>query len=269
MSSHWLIEWLTAAQSGIDSRRMPHFELSPAEARQIAGYMATLPAPELPAVTVESDLDAARMRGAELLQTVGCLACHLVNGNGTGGLWSGGRLDGVGGKRSLRWLDQWLRDPGSLNRDHKMPVMPLTDPERRDMALFLSTLKGTVEQRPEASLDDNDIAAGRKLVTELRCAACHEFPEAHHSWKPAGTLRGPQFDEEPGCIAPERSVRLGQPRYVLADEDRQALVAFLASGGRLSGANRSKRADCGSNEPAALVVMSGMAARGSRMSSAN
>ncbi|MCH8830774.1 MAG: c-type cytochrome, partial [Planctomycetes bacterium] len=134
--------------------------------------------------------------GEVLVRSVGCLACHTLDKQGNAGPYAGGDLSSVGKKRSAVWLYQWLLDPKKLNAEHRMPVFKLTKQERREIAVFLSSVRSD-ESKPKRTAsvskrtgtksaprsltvaalqktkDATFIARGRKLVEQSRCAACH------------------------------------------------------------------------------------------------
>ncbi len=96
-------------------------------------------------------------RGQEIVESVGCLACH-INGN-EGRLEAGPRrtfgqpLQNIGGKTSYEWLFDWVRDPKHFSPDTYMPDMRLTDREVADVAAYLVGLDGPAGAEPRASYD--------------------------------------------------------------------------------------------------------------------
>jgi nitric oxide reductase subunit C len=70
-----------------------------------------------------------------------CKACHSIAGEGGKMADKGGPLDGVGAKRDAAWLRGYLKDPKSQIPDAKMPKLPLTDQQLKDLVAYLLTLK--------------------------------------------------------------------------------------------------------------------------------
>ncbi len=87
--------------------------------------------------------------GLEVIERVGCAACHTVPGVG----WPRGRagptLEGFGSTTLIAGrlpnqpdvLIQWLIDAPSLSPETGMPAMPITDAEARDIAAYLYQLR--------------------------------------------------------------------------------------------------------------------------------
>ena len=101
-------------------------------------------------------------RGQEIVEAVGCLACHIREGEGR--LEAGPRrtfgqpLQNIGGKTTVEWLFDWVRDPKHFSPDTYMPDMRLTDREVADVAVYLSGLKGPDGVSAQATYDDAYVA---------------------------------------------------------------------------------------------------------------
>ena len=65
----------------------------------------------------------------------------------------------------------------SAPRSHRMPVFPLSDQQRFDLAAFLASRTDSRAAPPKdspAGIDRKELRAfGKRLVTKLGCAACH------------------------------------------------------------------------------------------------
>lgn len=88
-------------------------------------------------------------RGLEVIERVGCAACHLIPGIAWPKGTVGGDLEGFA-RRSLiagrlpnqpDTLVTWLQDPSALSPETGMPPMPLSPDEARDVAAYLYTLQ--------------------------------------------------------------------------------------------------------------------------------
>ena len=100
--------------------------------------------------------DAAR--GQEIVESVGCLGCHINDGMDR--LEAGPRrtfgqpLQNISNKTSYEWLYDWVRDPKHFSPDTYMPDMRLTDPEVADVATYLMTLIGPDGQPAGVTYDE-------------------------------------------------------------------------------------------------------------------
>ncbi len=104
--------------------------------------------------------DAAR--GQQVLEAVGCLACHVTGEEGR--LEAGPRrtfgqpLQNIGNKTTFEWLFDWVRDPRHFSAETYMPDLRLSDQEVSDVAAFLETLVGPEGQGSRGTYTDADVA---------------------------------------------------------------------------------------------------------------
>lgn len=240
VSEEWLQKWLSdqgREQTAIQ-RRMPAYGLSPDEAKAVTAYL--LPAPtdkkspakpeatEKPTGKKPKDPPSAGT-GERLFLTLGCLACHQVNELGESGLFGGGDLSQVAAKRPPAFFSAWLAEPAKLNLDHRMPVFDLSSDERSSLSLYLGSLGAAAKSTHQETHPAGLIAAGRKLVSNHRCANCHTFakdPElaATASVKPLSETS----DWSKSCAANAASSRahLG---YSLTTDDQKALQDYFTA----------------------------------------
>ena len=150
------------------------------------------------------------LEGQRLVESVGCLACH-VSGNetrtGAGPRRTFGQaLQNIGNKTSYEWLFDWVRNPAHFSSDTYMPNLRLTEGEAADVAAYLMTLTGNggVEavadydqgyrddvlldylkavvptEEAEAtvaalSLDERTVELGRRVIQRYGCFSCHDI----------------------------------------------------------------------------------------------
>jgi mono/diheme cytochrome c family protein len=149
-------------------------------------------------------------RGQELVESVGCLACHITEDQNR--LAAGTRrtfgqpLQNIGNKTSYEWLFDWVRDPKHFSSETYMPDLRLTNREAADIATYLTTLTGPEGRGAEATYDDAEITAvlldyvrsilptaeaeelvggmslneqrldlGQRVVGRYGCFSCHEI----------------------------------------------------------------------------------------------
>jgi mono/diheme cytochrome c family protein len=130
-------------------RRMPKFNLNPAEIRSISDYiLSAYQAPGLDAQSVDPHAlgpDAAS-RGKELFYAkYGCNACHIADYKKDKG-YIGPALAGVGNRLTPAWMYKWLKEPNTLRPGTQMPNFSLKDDEALDLTAFLTTLKQTQQK---------------------------------------------------------------------------------------------------------------------------
>ncbi len=223
------VDWLRAhlsppvAQEAAGSRLMPAMALNDDERTILVSILAQQAGPALERVS--ADADSAR-NGEVIFKAVGCLACHSHGDAGKAPLLGGGDLTKLAKKRSRDWVAHWLQDPKSLNADHRMPIVKLTDAERLDLACFLGG-----EALPDVPKNAN-LDAGHALFVSAKCAACHRVSgdkSGETLQLAARSLQASGLNWQLSCT--EAPVDLGKkrPSYSLTPEDRAAVRAFVES----------------------------------------
>lgn len=149
-------------------------------------------------------------RGLEVVESVGCLGCHINTDEGR--LEAGPRrtfgqpLQNIGSKTTYEWLFDWVRDPMHFSPDTYMPDMRLTDGEVADVAAYLTSLNGPAGREAEAtyepalvadtltdyyrsvvptaeaeatvaamSFDEQQRELGRRAIARYGCYGCHNI----------------------------------------------------------------------------------------------
>ncbi|RMF91397.1 MAG: hypothetical protein D6736_05295, partial [Nitrospinota bacterium] len=110
--------------------------------------------------------------GKAIFESIGCLGCHAINGKG--GTF-GPDLGQVGSKVNAQWLFNWIKDPRRYDSHTKMPRLPLTDAQIRDVVAYLTSL-GTPSEDPalvKRLQDPALIAQGKGLIEKYGCFGCH------------------------------------------------------------------------------------------------
>jgi mono/diheme cytochrome c family protein len=127
-------------------RRMPKFNLSPAENKTISDYL--LVAHQAPGIDSQAlDVHAlnadAAVRGKELFYTrYACQSCHIADYKKDKG-YIGPPLTAVGNRRPAVWIYKWLKDPLAVAPGTLMPNPNLNDHDAQDLTAFLMTLKAS------------------------------------------------------------------------------------------------------------------------------
>jgi mono/diheme cytochrome c family protein len=156
-------------QHGNLPNRMPHPHAMAEEVKLMVAYLLTLPEPAagfrvsphehgaLPASSPAGDFIPASIgessrAGQKLYLEMGCAACHSIGG--VGGQF-GTKLDGIGARRSRRWIVGHITNPqlhteqfpGEHAGETGMPATSATQEQIEQIADYLMTLAG------EASVD--------------------------------------------------------------------------------------------------------------------
>lgn len=250
LSADWLGQWLgdKGQEEFSIRRRMPAYGFSAGEAEAITAYLfANQPAQGRPEKPAKAALPQTKKKvsgkppaskppdppaaaaGERLALTLGCLACHQVNGLGESGLFGGGDLSTIAAKRPAGFFSAWLAEPAKLNPDHRMPVFDLGLDERASLSLYLASLgpfkKPVREDKPDASL----VAVGRKLVATHRCANCHSLPKDPELAAAATATRlSDKSDWHKSCAA---GLEPGKAHvgYSLTKDDQKALQEYFSA----------------------------------------
>ncbi|MGE0759378.1 MAG: c-type cytochrome, partial [Pirellulaceae bacterium] len=239
------------------SRRMPYWQLKKPEIEAITAYLfaKSLPTVSL-AARAPKDMGPARPKskanrkkksdestdppqtpreaGRELVHTVGCLACHRIDGIGSRGLYDGGDLSEIARKRPRDFFVRWLAAPASMNAQHRMPLFELNEDEQRQIGAYLAEL-GTppANARGGATTPAELIQDGERLFAAQRCGACHVGPSAGAvagtpSEAPARTRLSAESNWTRSCAGDAPSALPGQPSYRLGDADQQAIQGYVS-----------------------------------------
>lgn len=155
-STEWIKNWIWSPFSFNPKSRMPHFFDQPnnanpefkkkniAEVNAIAEYIIST-AKEYKPFTRYAGGNAES--GKALIETVGCVGCHMVSGIDDKwnevGQRKGPFLVNLGSKVSPDWLVSWLKQPNHYDPTTIMPSFRLTDKEANDIAAFLLASKNT------------------------------------------------------------------------------------------------------------------------------
>jgi len=229
LSADWLVQWLQNPARSRPHARMPAFGFSTDEAHSIAGFLRSQSATLTEAVPTVIDRAAAARRGELLFRSTGCLACHTTGDLGVDSPFSGGDLTDVGKRRSEAWLWGWLKEPARLNRAHRMPVFALSDDERRDLTTYLAGTSQPERASAPAKEGEERIRAGRVLVEQARCNACHRDEDTQKPSEKISRLDHPVADWSRACSESESDRKAFRPGYSLPEADRLALRAAIAS----------------------------------------
>ncbi len=179
-SREWIYAWLKDPQAYAATATMPNFKLSDDDARDMSAFlMANSTSLPGDTVTLSAKVASDPAGGASLYGESFCSSCHAVQ-NAAGNLVGGDvgpELTRVGSKVKPEWLQAWLRNPRVYHSETAMPHYRLSDPQ-------VATLTGFLLAKSDSDLLANvhleaatpeQIAHGKRLVSDYGCASCHEI----------------------------------------------------------------------------------------------
>ncbi|MBS0205896.1 MAG: hypothetical protein JSS49_23595 [Planctomycetes bacterium] len=235
----WLVEKLMAGNDAPApaNSRMPHFGFDRSDAEAIVATLLSRSAPaELKPAPKGKDSERAKdlAAGQTLVRSLGCLACHTWNSLGEATPYGGGSLDELSTRRSADWLNTWLTDPARLNPRHRMPVFGLSDKERAQIVLALSSPSKLITSEKPLAADAQTLARGVRLIEASRCGQCHELPGTGLKSQPVVSLASIKPNWNRSCLHSSDRTS-GRPVFPqVASKEIQAFVASLQSGGGLT-----------------------------------
>ncbi len=176
----WIYAWLKDPLAYASTATMPNFKLTDDDARDISAFLiansTTLPGSS---VTLSAKPSSDPAAGASLYGESFCASCHAVQnaaGNMVGGN-VGPELTKVGSKVKPEWLQAWLQNPRNYDAETAMPHYRFNDGQVATLSAFLlaksdSDLLANIHL--EAATPEQ-IAHGKRLVSDYGCASCHEI----------------------------------------------------------------------------------------------
>ncbi|MCP4170022.1 MAG: c-type cytochrome [Fuerstiella sp.] len=239
-SKETLVQRLMNPRTVVANSHMPDFRLSRSEATSAAAFLLSISkdAQKQNGIKLKEDDVAA---GTKLLNSRGCAACHRLADGPDGGVplaepYEGPDLVKVGQRRTPEWIDRWLKDPASLNIDHRMPVFALSNDERRQLVAVLTGNAPAVQSETSLTNDGaaEQIAAGKKLVTSANCAGCHTIPGLKSSSATPLTERSTRQDAD-HCVrshdtdAPNQRQGQRLPFFPMTDNKADAVLHWFST----------------------------------------
>jgi sulfur oxidation c-type cytochrome SoxX len=174
-SRQWLKTQIQNPKSHDPQTAMPAFnKLSDQQVSDLVDYMETLSTKSLPSDTStpsspspSSSLSASAKQGRQLFGKVGCLGCHMVNGQG-GNI--GPNLSNIANAgHSRQWLKTQIQNPKSHDPQTAMPAFnKLSDQQVNDLVDYMETLSTTSKPSQESGQQ-----RGKKLFETIGCRECH------------------------------------------------------------------------------------------------
>jgi cytochrome c553 len=228
----WLEAFLLDPSGSYPGATMPALlqGKSPSDARAVLQYISSLK--QSASTQLKSSMHVNPARGAEIFHSVGCVACHaprpdFVTLDGARSFQNPSNesvpLPDLRKKTNLTVLADFLLNPLKTSPAGRMPKIALSKDDAVDIAGYLMAFEfsdgrlsppiAPVQTAPDL------VERGRILVTEARCAACHELPkEVAASLVPLKNVSG-------GCLKEQPNE--GVPDFHLSASQRESLREFL------------------------------------------
>ena len=215
----WIAPWLTAPRTFRADTAMPKVPLNADEVRDVAAYLATLKNPNNKVKEPQPSISHIET-GRQLVDTVGCTACH-------GGA-KGHSLEGLGSKWLPGQLAEYLLNPKSVDHSGRMPSMLLAKEEAQAIAEFLvQSKKPEFEAKPASG----DIKHGGQLFQSQGCVNCHAMESSPtksvaFTGQPATSFEK-LIGTDKGCLSAHPGGRAMD--YGLSVTQRELIAAFMDS----------------------------------------
>jgi mono/diheme cytochrome c family protein len=167
----WLVEWIKDPKAYWPATKMPNFRLSWEESEAAAAYLLSSSTPYSGANYLGNGESET---GKKLVEAIGCLGCHQINGVGSA---FAPDLSQVGGKVNADWLFAWVKNPQEYLPHTRMPNLRLSDEQAAHITAYLMTL-GAKAERPgfaQKVADPRVVEAGNRLIGRFGCYGCHDI----------------------------------------------------------------------------------------------
>ena len=165
----------------------------------------------------------AVVRGAELFNSVGCVACHSPRNEAAAEqpLVDSTPLGDLSKKYSVSGLTSLLENPLSVRPSGHMPNMSLTHREAIDISNYL--LQASASSNSDWKPDEGLAQVGKALFGRMNCVACHrEFTDNQVQLSKVSLEK---VDPQKGCLSKQSG---SWPDFQLTAFQRKSIVATLA-----------------------------------------
>jgi len=143
----WIFRWVRNPKDYNPHTRMPNFRFSDEQAEAVTAFLVDVSSRSPYRAAPGAGQGGSAARGKQIVESVGCLACHSIGDQTKVRELRGSSYDmapeltRVGSKVTPDWIYDWVRNPRHFNPTTKMPNLRLTDGEAHDVTAYLSTLK--------------------------------------------------------------------------------------------------------------------------------
>ena len=168
----WLYRWVKNPREYLPKTTMPNFGFNDKDAFGVTAYL--LASSDKDYILSEKFTSGDSAKGKALFKTVGCLACHELDGEGE---VFGPNLSKIANKVNADWVTTWLSNPKSYNHKSLMPNLRLSKEQANNIASYLMThgeknlIPGIEKSLSNSALIDH----GEKVIRRRGCFACHDI----------------------------------------------------------------------------------------------
>ncbi len=223
-NENWLAHWINDPHSIRPHSLMPRIfpETKPGQIDPRAADLAAFLFSQGKASELAPMADSVPLGGA-LFANLGCISCHTAPGFTGQDSKERTPLSHLKAKWQPAALREYLKDPAKHYAWTHMPNFRLSDAEVEQLTAFLTAGK----QREFTAAPKGDAARGAQLLVSSGCLNCHAGmpPTTQPTLK--ATLKSSWLK---GCMAVETASRSQAPDFKLTTAQREALLAFGASG---------------------------------------
>jgi mono/diheme cytochrome c family protein len=215
----WIGRWLANPQAFRPGTAMPKMPLKGDEQRDVTAYLATLTNANNKVREPQPSV-ARREAGKQLVETIGCKACH--------GAASGTSLDGLGSKWLPGQLAEFLLNPHSVDHDGRMPSILLQKDEALSIAEYLVQSKNPAF---EVDAGKGDAKHGEAIFRAQGCLNCHVAHDGQNKPMVATGQAAMKLEamaaNNRGCLADHPAG--GAVDFGLSAPQRASIHAFIMS----------------------------------------
>ncbi|GJL78142.1 MAG: hypothetical protein NPINA01_11310 [Nitrospinaceae bacterium] len=168
----WLYRWVKNPKEYLPNTRMPDFGFNDKDALAVTAYL--LAVSDKAYKPAEKFVSGDPAKGQKEFESVGCQACHTLNGKGEK---FGPDLSNIASKVNPDWLVSWVGNPTHYNDQSKMPNLRLTKKQASNIAAYLlqfgkpKHIAGIKTRVTHPKM----IAHGKNVVRQRGCYACHDI----------------------------------------------------------------------------------------------
>ncbi len=249
----WLQAWIENPHTYNSATLMPHYRLTPQQVATLTSFLMNKTDSDYGTnVHLTAATPAAVARGKKLVATLGCAACHTINGVNKPDNFAP-ELSRVGSKPLAQliflpgmehtlpsYIAGKIKQPQAFGPGLKMPQFTLTDEQRDALTTALLALDERSQTMPDKlrvhSVEPTTYEpAGQagKLMADLNCLSCHRINGHGSDMAPDLSLEGSSvqsqwldnFLKNPNTLRPALTRRM--PRFNLSDADRKTLTDYM------------------------------------------